>query len=84
MDRLFVNFSAACGQIKPLHSVNNGPLKVGMMSRVGNFEDFCAAGIPYVRNHDASLSPNYGGEHAVDVHAIFPDFDAGSGWRGSL
>ena len=76
MERIFADFTGDLGPVKPMHAVNNGPLKVGLMSRVGNFEDFCAAGIPYVRNHDASLSSCYGGEHAVDVHAIFPDFDA--------
>ena len=34
-----------------------------------------AAKIPYARNHDASFCPAYGGEHSVDVHAIFPDFN---------
>ncbi|MBR5587055.1 MAG: hypothetical protein IKW02_03740, partial [Clostridia bacterium] len=29
----------------------------------------------YARNHDASFCSAYGGEHTVDVHAIFPDFD---------
>ena len=76
MDRIFADFTADLGPIKPMHAVNNGPLKVGLMNRIGNFEDFCAAGIPYVRNHDAALSANYGGEHTVDVHGIFADFDA--------
>ena len=76
MSRIFVDFNSETGPVKPLHAVNNGPLKQGLMCRVGNFEDFCAAGIPYVRNHDASLCHDYGGEHTVDVHAIFPDFDA--------
>ncbi|MBR6556436.1 MAG: hypothetical protein IKT60_03295 [Clostridia bacterium] len=76
MDRIFADFTAECGPVKPMHAVNNGPLKVGQMNRIGNFEDYCAAGFPYARNHDAALSGKYGGEHAVDVHFIFPDFDA--------
>lgn len=32
--------------------------------------------IPYARNHDASFYSAYGGEHTVDVHRIFKNFDA--------
>ena len=60
------------GTIKPMNAVNNGPI---VSTRgIGNLELYQAAKIPYARNHDASACSNYGGEHTVDVHAIFPDF----------
>lgn len=74
MTKLIVDFSEIKGKIKPIHSVNNGP--VGNQWGTGNGELFKEAGIPYARNHDASLASSYGGEHAVDVSNIFPDFDA--------
>ena len=60
------------GKIKPMNAVNNGPIQ-GAHGR-GNMELWKAAAIPYTRNHDASFCYSYGGEHTVDVHAIFPDF----------
>lgn len=74
MTKLTVDFSEIKGKIKPMHSVNNGP--VGGTWGVGNIELFREAGIPYARNHDAAFASAYGGEHAVDVSNIFPDFDA--------
>ncbi len=61
------------GKIKPMHAVNNGPA-----TRIGtnNSDDFVAAGIPFVRTHDASFYAGYGGEHTIDIAAIFPNFDA--------
>ena len=59
-------------KIKPMNAVNNGPI-AGSRGR-GNVELWKAASIPYARNHDASFCANYGGEHIVDVHMIFPDF----------
>lgn len=69
MTELFVSFDKVVGKIKPMHSVCNGPV-------TGNFTTFKKLGIPYTRNHDASFFAEYGGEHTVDVHAIFPNFDA--------
>ena len=71
-----VNFNNIIGKIKPMHAVNNGPIKGGYEQVRSNFDDFKAAKIPFVRNHDASFCSSYGGEHTVDVHAIFPNFDA--------
>ena len=66
-----------CGKIKPMHAVNNGPIyKFSADQRITNIDAFREAGIPYARNHDASYNPVYGGEHTVDVHFIFPNFDA--------
>jgi len=76
MAKVKVDFTKIVGRIKPMHAVNNGPVNKGGDQIRSNFKSFQAAGIPYVRNHDASFWAAYGGEHTVDVHAIFPDFDA--------
>ena len=75
MSNVFVDFNISCGEIKQMHGVNNGPVKASTTHQsLGNFEAFKAARIPYARTHDASFCPEYGGEHAVDIHAVFPDF----------
>lgn len=71
------NFDDIVGKIKPMHAVNNGPSKKTITTQVrSNFETYKAAGIPYARNHDAAFCSAYGGEHTVDVHMVFPNFDA--------
>ncbi len=75
MSEIILSFKDTAGIIKPMHAVNNGPMQPNPVEQTrGNFDDFKAAQIPYVRNHDASFSATYGGEHTVDIHAIFPDF----------
>ncbi len=76
MSQITVDFSAVTGKVKPMHAVNNGPIVAGAEQIRSNFQTFKAARIPFVRNHDASFWSAYGGEHTVDVHAIFPNFDA--------
>ena len=75
MNVINTDLSLITGKIKPMNAVNNGPL--GMSERgTSNFEDYKALEIPYARNHDASFFDGYGGEHTVDVHRIFKNFDA--------
>ena len=75
MDRITVDFSKTCGKVKPMHSVNNGPVyKHADDQRITNIEPYRAAGIPFARTHDASFYETYGGEHIVDVNMIFTDF----------
>lgn len=82
MRSINVDFMQKIGEIKPEHSVNNGPicpyvkLDGGYPMGYSNQQLFKDAGIPFVRNHDASFCNEYGGEHCVDVNSIFPDFDA--------
>ncbi|MBQ8357992.1 MAG: hypothetical protein IJX39_09340 [Clostridia bacterium] len=72
-----VDFQHMLGRIKPMHAVNNGPTRGSrMFPKTGTFEAFRESGIPFVRNHDASFCANYGGEHTVDINAVFPNFDA--------
>ena len=77
MARINVEFNKKLGAVKPMHAVNNGPVyKFAEDQRITNIDHFRAAGIPFARNHDASECITYGGEHIVDVHCIFPNFDA--------
>ena len=71
-----VDFSAACGPVKPMNAVNNGPVGGSADARHGNFAEYRAARIPFARTHDASEYIVYGGDHVADITAMFPDFDA--------
>ena len=76
-----VDFSNICGPVKPMHATNNGPVISGNLfgktkTVSGTQALWMEAGIPYARTHDSSFYATYGGEHTVDVHAIFPNFDA--------
>ena len=64
------------GAFKPLNAVNNGPCHKRHASdqKRSNLAAYRAARIPYARCHDASENMGYGGEHVVDITAIFPDF----------
>ena len=71
---LNVKFSEAIGKMKPMHAVNNAPVRPMRTQCRGNFDTFKALKIPYARTHDASLSEIYGSQHVMDVHCIFADF----------
>ena len=71
-----VDFSEDCGPVKPMNAVNNGPTDRAGVRQHDNFETWKAARIPYGRTHDASEYIVYGGDHCVDITAIFPNFDA--------
>lgn len=76
MKKVTVDFNKECGKMKPMHAVNNGPVhKFSEDQRISNLQWFIDAGIPYARTHDAAFYSIYGGEHTVDITAIFPDFD---------
>ena len=75
MDNVIIDFSKSFGKVKPMHSVNNGPVyKFASDQRITNIDHYRAAGIPYARTHDASFFATYGGEHTVDVNMIFTDW----------
>ena len=47
MDQITVNFGNPVGKVKPMHSVNNGPVyKFSADQRITNIDTFRAAGIP--------------------------------------
>ena len=76
MTNIRIDFSKELGKIKPMHSVNNGPVyKFAADQRITNIDAYRDAGIPYARTHDSSSYTTYGGEHIVDVNFIFTDFD---------
>jgi len=77
MNQVTVDFAKPMGPMRPMHAVNNGPVyKFTLDQRITNIDAFREAAIPYARTHDASFFASYGGEHCVDIIAIFPDFDA--------
>ena len=64
--------SRITGRIKPMHGVGAGPV-------TGSFtydasDEFRAAGIPFGRTHDIEYP--FGAGEFVDIHCIFPWFDA--------
>ena len=72
--KLFADFNNVVGKIKPMHCGNGGP-RVGGRTLPLNFtNEFMEMGIPYTRLHDIEYP--YGLNQFVDVHCIFPDFDA--------
>ena len=73
-----VDFAAACGPVKPMNAVNNGPVggSADSARHHGNFLEYRAARIPFARTHDAAEYIVYGGDHVADVTAMFPNFDA--------
>ncbi len=77
MSLIAVDFNKEVGKIKPMHCVNNGPhAQSNSNLEDTNFYLYKDLGIPFARNHDASFNARYGLEHTVDIHAVFPDFDA--------
>ncbi len=66
------------GTFKYLNAVNNGPVhkRHATDQLRDNLETYKKARIPYARNHDASFEMKYGGQYAVDISAVFPNFDA--------
>ena len=73
--KVTINPEKRIGAIKPMNAVNNGPLCAHKADQdQNNFAEYKAARIPFARTHDASICYSYGGEHTVDVHAIFTDF----------
>ena len=75
MHTVKIDFSVCTGKIKPMNGVNNGPMAESERG-ISNFRTYADLEIPYARNHDASFFEGYGGEHTVDVHRIFKNFDA--------
>ena len=76
MSDIVIDFGKKIGDVKIMHAVNNGPhVSRGDQSR-GNQDTYKAARLPYARVHDAAFHSQYGGEHSVDILAVFPNFDA--------
>ena len=74
MVKIEVDFKNTAGKINAVNSLNNGP--VGSSVRNTQSNVFAELEVPYSRLHDSSFCESYGGEHTVDVHRIFKNFDA--------
>ena len=67
-----INFEKQIGNIKPMNGVNSGPkTKVFTYDATELFKE---ANIPYSRLHDVEYP--YGSGEFVDIHCVFPNFDA--------
>lgn len=67
-----VDFDNICGEIKPMHAINNIPTEPTSSDEA--YRRLNEANIPYSRLHDTG--GQFGGAHYVDTANIFPDFDA--------
>ena len=76
MDRILIDFAAEKGAVKPLHAVNNGPVKARSSQGRGNSDIWPEMGAPYARTHDTAHCYSYGLNHTIDISGIFPNFDA--------
>ncbi len=80
MSFIEIDYSNVLGPIKRMNAVNNGPIyelhRENPLSSRNNLELYKSLNIPYARLHDAPFFADYGGDHVVDVHLIFRDFNA--------
>ena len=68
-----IDFSKEIGKIKPMHATGCGPVQRFDFSwDISNY--FRAMNIPYSRLHDIEYP--FGSGQFVDIHCVFPDFDA--------
>ena len=72
MSQIAVNFDKVVGKIKPMNGVNSGPKTKVFTYNATDL--FLEANIPYSRMHDVEYP--YGSGEFVDIHCIFPNFDA--------
>ncbi len=69
-----VDFDKKCGRIKPVNSINGGPRSGGCDLPYDMSEEFSEMAIPFVRT--STTKGEYGFNQFINVHCIFPDFDA--------
>ena len=69
-----VDFQKRTGRIKPLNCINGGPRSGGHNLPFDVTEEFAEMGVPMVR----TVTPDgeYGNNQFINVHCIFPDFEA--------
>ena len=72
--KITVDYDKIIGKIKPMHCGNGGPACGGRKLPFNFTNEFRYMGIPYTRLHD--IESPYGQNQFVDIHCIFPDFDA--------
>ena len=77
MGNVAINFKNTVGRIKPMHAVNNGPMKYDPVEQSrGNCEDFKAAEIPYVRTHDSQYYAAFRNRKSTDITDIKAEYSA--------
>ena len=69
-----LQFDKRCGKIKPLNCINGGPRSGGYNLPFDFTEEYGEMVVPMVRT--SSCAGEYGFNQYVNVHCIFPDFDA--------
>ena len=69
-----VNFDKKVSKMKPMHGTGGGPRQGGASLGLNCGEEFKEIGIPFARLHD--IEGTYGMQQFVNIHCIFPDFDA--------
>lgn len=74
MKNFSVDFSNKVAKMKPMHAVGGGPKQGGAWLSFDATKEFKDLGIPYCRLHD--IEGYTSAMQFVDVHNIFPDWDA--------
>ena len=69
-----VDFERKCGRVKPLNCINGGPRSGGYDLPFDFSEEFSDMGVPMVRT--AGATGEYGFNQYINIHCIFPDFNA--------
>ena len=69
-----VDFEKKCGKLKPLFGMNGGPRSGGYDLPIDFSEEFSELSVPFVRT--ASMAGEYGLNQFINIHCIFPDFNA--------
>ena len=69
-----VDFNKKNGRVKPLNCINGGPRSGGYDLPFDFSDEFAEMGVPLVRT--AGSAGEYGLNQYVNIHCIFPDFDA--------
>ena len=74
MSNIKIDFSNVIGKIKPMHGTGAGPRQGGATLGIDTTAEFKEIGVPFSRLHD--IEGAYGANQFVDIHCVFPDFDA--------
>ena len=69
-----IDFDKKCGRIKPVNCINGGPRSGGYNLPFDFSEEFSRMGVPFART--AGSAGEYGMNQYINIHCIFPDFDA--------
>lgn len=69
-----IDFTKKCGRVKPLNCINGGPRSGGYDLPFDFSEEFIRMGVPLVRT--AGAAGEYGLNQYINIHCIFPDFNA--------